>query len=102
MLFLGPAISTFTQSMNYFGLDIGGTKCAVSRLRGDGIVEETHRVTTGGAKGTLQTLFASVATLDPGPDPVFGISCGGPLDAERGVVSCNLDETPESQLKNGE
>lgn len=72
--------------MNYFGLDIGGTKCAVSRLRGDGTVEETHRITTGSAGSTLQALFASVATLNPGDDPVFGISCGGPLDSERGVI----------------
>ena len=74
------------QSMNYYGLDIGGTKCAVSRLRGDGIVEETHRIITGDAESTLQALFASVATLNPGPTPVFGISCGGPLDAQRGVI----------------
>lgn len=72
--------------MNYFGLDIGGTKCAVSRLRGDGIVEETHRITTGNAESTLQALFASVAMLGPGATPIFGVSCGGPLDAKRGVI----------------
>lgn len=72
--------------MNYFGIDIGGTKCAVSRLRGNGVVEETHRITTGSAENTLQALFASIATLKPGDAPVFGISCGGPLDAKQGII----------------
>ncbi|WP_068770351.1 ROK family protein [Termitidicoccus mucosus] len=72
--------------MNFFGLDIGGTKCAVSRLRPDGSVEETHRITTGGAEGTIGALLSSVATLAPGSDPVFGISCGGPLDLARGLI----------------
>ncbi len=72
--------------MNFFGLDIGGTKCAVSRLRPDGSVEETHRITTGGAEGTIGALLSSVAALAPGGSPVFGISCGGPLDLERGLI----------------
>ncbi|MDR2675338.1 MAG: ROK family protein [Opitutaceae bacterium] len=72
--------------MNFFGLDIGGTKCAVSRLRPDGSVEETHRITTGGAEGTIGALLSGVAALAPGGDPVFGISCGGPLDPANGLI----------------
>lgn len=72
--------------MSYFGLDIGGTKCAVSRLLSDGVIEETHRITTGTPENTLQALFASLAALNPGDAPFFGISCGGPLDAKRGII----------------
>lgn len=72
--------------MNVIGIDIGGTKCAVSRLTEDGRVVELERFQTQGRELTLQTLVERVAAIGPGRNPHFGISCGGPLDAERGVV----------------
>lgn len=66
------------------GIDIGGTKCAVSRLR-NGRVEETFRIPTGEFSPTFAAL-ADAVSRGAKPSPVFGISCGGPLDAERGVI----------------
>jgi len=73
------------------GLDIGGTKCAVSRVRG-GAVEEISRIDTR----DFQTTFAALteaARCVMQENPFFGISCGGPLDATRGVILSppNLD-----------
>jgi glucokinase len=73
------------------GLDIGGTKCAVSRVR-DGALEEVIRVPTGDFGKTFAALTEAVGRVLPA-NPVFGISCGGPLDATRGVIVSppNLD-----------
>lgn len=69
------------------GIDIGGTKCAVSVLR-DGVVEEVERLPTRDFPETFSWFRKKVEQLAPGPDVVFGISCGGPLDARRGVILC--------------
>jgi glucokinase len=69
------------------GIDIGGTKCAVGVLR-DGVVEEVDRFPTQDYTTTFARFRQTVAGLGPGPDVVFGISCGGPLDAARGVILC--------------
>ena len=66
------------------GIDIGGTKCAVSRLR-NGRVEETFRIPTGEFAPTFAALADAVASGGTRA-AIFGISCGGPLDAERGVI----------------
>lgn len=68
------------------GLDIGGTKCAVSVPDGAHGVREVARFATTTCEETLRRLFAEVAALQPSPDTVFGISCGGPLDARRGII----------------
>jgi len=73
------------------GIDIGGTKCAVSRVR-DGAIEEIIRVPTGDFAKTFAALTDAIARVAPA-NPLFGISCGGPLDATRGVIFSppNLD-----------
>ena len=76
-----------TQRTVVIGLDLGGTKCAVSVLR-DGIVIETLRVSTGTYNETFPLLCAAVTELLDGRPPKFGISCGGPLDAGEGVILC--------------
>ena len=68
------------------GVDIGGTKCAVSLWRKNGRVQEIQRFATRGPAATLKELARVVEDLKPGRTPVFGIACGGPLDAQRGVV----------------
>lgn len=73
--------------MQIIGIDIGGTKCAVGVLR-DGAVEEVDRFPTRDYTTTFARFRQTVAGLGPGPDVVFGISCGGPLDAARGVILC--------------
>jgi len=69
------------------GIDIGGTKCAVSVLR-DGVVQEVARFPTQDYAATFRRFQAEVQRLAPSPDVVFGISCGGPLDAKRGIILC--------------
>ena len=73
--------------MQIIGIDIGGTKCAVGVLR-DGAVVEVDRFPTQDYAATFVRFRQAVAALQPGPDVVFGISCGGPLDATRGVILC--------------
>lgn len=73
------------------GLDIGGTKCAVSRVRG-GAVEESARIDTRDFPTTFAALTEAAGCVVQ-ENPLFGISCGGPLDAARGVILSppNLD-----------
>lgn len=73
--------------MQIIGIDIGGTKCAVGVLR-DGAVVEVDRFPTQDYATTFARFQQTVAALKPGPDVVFGISCGGPLDAAQGVILC--------------
>jgi glucokinase len=75
-----------TSSRPIFGLDIGGTKCAVSVLRRGRVVRELHRFPTRGPRETLAELARTVAAHAKGRAPVCGIACGGPLDARRGLV----------------
>lgn len=73
------------------GLDIGGTKCAVSRVR-SGAVEEIARIETRDFPTTFSALTEAAGCVMQ-ENPLFGISCGGPLDATRGVILSppNLD-----------
>lgn len=67
------------------GIDIGGTKCAVSVLDGDR-VREVWRMPTGEFDATFPLLADAVQELCAGRAPRIGVSCGGPLDAPRGVI----------------
>lgn len=71
--------------MNYIGVDIGGTKCALGIPEGDG-VREVVRFATTDVHGTLARFYAEIAKLAPTKDTVFGVSCGGPLDSKRGLI----------------
>ena len=74
------------------GIDIGGTKCAV--LIGSPEGQILHKVafptdTAGGLEKTLQNLWKnieSVLALTNGAPPVFGVSCGGPMNSSEGLV----------------
>ncbi len=72
--------------MNIIGLDIGGTKCAVSVPDGPDRVREVTRFATTDVRGTLDRFYAEIAKLKPGRDTVFGVSCGGPLDSKQGLI----------------
>lgn len=73
-------------SATLIGIDIGGTKCAVSVPDPERGVREVARFATSSPEETISRLLAEVARLQPGPNPAFGISCGGPLDAARGLI----------------
>ena len=84
------------------GVDIGGTKCAVLLGKGsipaqadDGFILEKKSFFTQPEKGlqyTLDRLYAAVDALllerkvDADQVTGIGISCGGPLDHEQGIV----------------
>jgi glucokinase len=88
----------------YLGVDIGGTKCAVVLATGGGDIHERIELATGhGADGrnhTIEGLLDAANQLAGGRViEAVGISCGGPLDSEGGVILCppNLvgwEETP--------
>ena len=78
------------------GIDIGGTKSAVSLYRGNADQADQMESLAHGRfptpKGPTETLAAVIKALDGliaetmvRPDAV-GISCGGPLDADAGIV----------------
>lgn len=78
--------------MNILGFDIGGTKCAVTaaHLDGDNIRLIDTKVCptdlTIAPEAMIDKLIDMAHTLwDEKPDAV-GISCGGPLDADKGVI----------------
>jgi glucokinase len=74
-------------------LDIGGTKLAVGVVTDDGVVHgliiEPTRVADG-PEVIVPRLFdlgrRAIEAAGLGPVDSVGISCGGPLDAERGVL----------------
>ena len=80
--------------MHIIGIDIGGTKCAVVSATVTGSIKHKIKFATETDKGlehTLRKLYRAVeALLDQEPNLrqglVFGVSCGGPLDSEKGIV----------------
>ena len=72
--------------MNIVGLDIGGTKCAVIRAELDGTPHEVKRFPTTNVRDTLGEFYRTIEEMNPDEHPVFGVSCGGPLDSEEGVI----------------
>jgi glucokinase len=73
--------------MAIFGLDIGGTKCALVKIAGPGSeIQTACSFQTITVHEVLERFFDEIAGLDPGGNPVFGVSCGGPLDSQRGLI----------------
>jgi glucokinase len=75
----------------YLGVDIGGTKSAVVLADGGGEILRREQFATGlGEQGRTRTLkqlkAAARGMVEHHRVEAIGISCGGPLDAERGVI----------------
>ncbi|MDY6463882.1 MAG: ROK family protein, partial [Bacteroidales bacterium] len=80
---------------NLLGVDIGGTKCAVTYGRGaDGKLDilDKERFATTSCQETIANLIGALQTV-MGRNGLaardvygMGISCGGPLDSRSGVV----------------
>ena len=68
----------------YIGIDIGGTKCAVMTADEDGKLLQKVRFPTTDCKDTLARIFEAVRQF--GPAESIGVSCGGPLDEEAGLI----------------
>ena len=78
--------------MYILGFDIGGTKCAVITAEWDGehvtLLKKEKCATDLGIRPEdmiYKLISMADAILDRTPDKI-GISCGGPLDSERGVI----------------
>ena len=69
--------------MNFTGIDIGGTKCAVVTGNETGICEKIKFETTTYAR-TIDRICDAVSALGAGE--AIGISCGGPLDSRHGLI----------------
>lgn len=82
----------------YLGFDIGGTKCAVSvSEKGSGKIKDKIRFETKVERGwrkIVDELISSARKLletnGISADNVIscGVSCGGPLDPEKGIIMC--------------
>jgi len=72
--------------MEIIGVDIGGTKCTVVRADAEGTVADTRSFPTGDVRDTLARLYDAAGELIRGPDVVFGVTCGGPIDARAGLI----------------
>ena len=68
------------------GIDIGGTKCGVALADCGGRIERTVSFGTGAPQATMDRILEEAAAMSPGPEPLIGISCGGPLDAAKGII----------------
>jgi glucokinase len=71
-------------------VDIGGTKLAVGRVDGDGVLAD-HRAVPTPAGGTAEELWAVLAGLVSavrrGDEAVVGVGCGGPMEPGGASVS---------------
>jgi len=88
----------------FIGVDIGGTKTAVSIARSDGkIIAETRFATESHYRKVIEEITASIHDLKTSVESgrfdgnraenslrreikAIGISCGGPLDSTRGII----------------
>ena len=71
--------------MIYLGLDIGGTKSAVLFGTEQGEILFREQIATTTPKETLETLFR-IAKESGYQGCAAGISCGGPLDEQAGLI----------------
>lgn len=73
------------EAKKYLGIDIGGTKCAVVLGDENGKILEKVKFPTGTAAETVERLLIEAEHI--GSEAVsIGISCGGPLDPELGII----------------
>ncbi len=69
------------------GIDIGGTKCAVTLGDKDGNILKKTRFATTNMAQTVDDLVAAAKEVAQGEKiEAIGISCGGPLDEVNGLV----------------
>ena len=68
----------------YIGVDIGGTKCAVVKSDDNGNIIEKVRFETKSCGDTIDEFIKIIKGM--GEAKAIGISCGGPLDSQNGVI----------------
>lgn len=71
--------------MEFLGIDIGGTKCAVVKGNDKGEVTLKEVTKTTDVKETLGWIL-NISQKLKGNSVSAGISCGGPLDSKKGII----------------
>ena len=83
------------MKQNLIGIDIGGTKCAVTYGISDVeniVIADREKFDTRCVDDTVANLLDATSAimqkydLDSGNLPAIGISCGGPLDSKKGMI----------------
>jgi glucokinase len=71
----------------FIGVDIGGTKCAVTLGDEQGNIIKKERFLTTTVNETVKNIIETAIKIK-GDNKVYacGVSCGGPLDEERGII----------------
>ncbi len=71
----------------FLGVDIGGTKCAVTLGDDNGNVIEKERFLTTSVSETIENIIFYAKKLSQDKNILSaGVSCGGPLDEEKGII----------------
>lgn len=71
----------------FIGIDIGGTKCAVTLGDEKGRVIKKERFLTTTVNETIENIISNAKKLMEGEKVLSsGVSCGGPLDEEKGII----------------
>ncbi|MGI6316502.1 MAG: ROK family protein [Christensenellales bacterium] len=70
--------------INIIGVDIGGTKCAVVLGNKTGKIIRKEKFNTTDRDNTLDNIFRAIERMDN--FDAIGVSCGGPLNSEKGVI----------------
>ena len=68
----------------YIGVDIGGTKCSVVYGNSEGEIFQKKIFATTNVKENLQEVKESIHGF--GTAQAIGVSCGGPLDSQKGQI----------------
>ena len=85
--------------MEFLGIDIGGTKCAVVRGNEKGQVIEKIKFPTTDVNETLANIFSAAEKIK-GNSAAVGISCGGPLEFRNGNYSVSAQSPRLGQDRN--
>ncbi len=86
----------------YLGIDIGGTKCAICVGNELGQVIEKIKFATTTVNETVENIKLNAVKLNEKYNPVSaGVSCGGPLDENKGIIMCppNLPDWDNVEIK---
>lgn len=70
----------------YIGIDIGGTKSSVVLGNENAEIIEKIKFQTTEKEETIQNIMEAVEKVDGPKVKAIGISCGGPLDGEKGII----------------
>ena len=75
-----------SHSLTYAAINIGGTTCSAGIFTADGQNLASEAFSTGSSSESIDRLIEIVKSLRQSNTVAVGISCGGPLDEENGLI----------------